>query len=415
MKKTVCGDGMSRCLLCGEQLGSPGVSSVVCEDCKKVGNESDTLLWCNSHKSWGNIIGHGPWAGTLYFLLSCRTCVPSVVHSVAVGHAPSGYARSAENSERWVFWTNWRIIRRIVCLESLWHISSVLSQVWKRSGAWFFKGFPKHFLPSPMPLSKVKDDAAEPQAPPAPGPREAVAQPQAPGRHSQGGARSALVCWSKLKVLSTTLWDCCHKQLVYIVSLSQVRLSQLDFFCLWADFRQLSSSLKCFWYFHFHWCLTFKFADLFLCKFYKKRGINASSLHFPWQTDSLCCHETSCQFPWCATDWRIPYCILENLFQHLGRPIVLHLCFQLQSHQSLQKERLSHDAQTFSYKLTFWQKRLFDWRLESLEEVIKSRTEVSRWLKQKLVSRLANVPSALAAETHTEDWRVEAVILCPEI
>lgn len=36
MKKTVCGDGMSRCLLCGEQLGSPGVSSVVCEDCKKV-------------------------------------------------------------------------------------------------------------------------------------------------------------------------------------------------------------------------------------------------------------------------------------------------------------------------------------------------------------------------------------------
>lgn len=40
MKKTVCGDGQSRCLLCGEQFGSPGVSSVVCEDCKKVANES---------------------------------------------------------------------------------------------------------------------------------------------------------------------------------------------------------------------------------------------------------------------------------------------------------------------------------------------------------------------------------------
>lgn len=38
MKKTVCGDGVSRCLLCGEQLGTPGVSSVVCEDCKKVRN-----------------------------------------------------------------------------------------------------------------------------------------------------------------------------------------------------------------------------------------------------------------------------------------------------------------------------------------------------------------------------------------
>lgn len=36
MKKTVCGDGMSHCLLCGEQFGSPRVSSVVCEDCKKV-------------------------------------------------------------------------------------------------------------------------------------------------------------------------------------------------------------------------------------------------------------------------------------------------------------------------------------------------------------------------------------------
>ena len=36
MKKTVCGDGVNRCLLCGEQLGVPGVSSVVCEDCKKV-------------------------------------------------------------------------------------------------------------------------------------------------------------------------------------------------------------------------------------------------------------------------------------------------------------------------------------------------------------------------------------------
>lgn len=36
MKKTVCGDGVSRCVLCGEQLGAPGVSSVVCEDCKKV-------------------------------------------------------------------------------------------------------------------------------------------------------------------------------------------------------------------------------------------------------------------------------------------------------------------------------------------------------------------------------------------
>uniref|UniRef100_A0A8P4JVC5 Rabphilin-3A n=1 Tax=Dicentrarchus labrax TaxID=13489 RepID=A0A8P4JVC5_DICLA len=102
MKKTVCGDGMSRCLLCGEQLGSPGVSSVVCEDCKKR-----------------------------------------------------------------------------------------FTPVWKRSGAWFFKGFPKHFLPSPMPLAKTKEtgaqEAAEPQGPPASGPREAVTQPQPPEPHGRAG------------------------------------------------------------------------------------------------------------------------------------------------------------------------------------------------------------------------------------
>uniref|UniRef100_A0A3P8WFR2 RabBD domain-containing protein n=1 Tax=Cynoglossus semilaevis TaxID=244447 RepID=A0A3P8WFR2_CYNSE len=32
MKKTACGDGVSRCLLCGEQLNLHGVSAVVCED-----------------------------------------------------------------------------------------------------------------------------------------------------------------------------------------------------------------------------------------------------------------------------------------------------------------------------------------------------------------------------------------------
>ncbi|TMS03283.1 Rabphilin-3A [Larimichthys crocea] len=121
MKKTVCGDGMSRCLLCGEQLGSPGVSSVVCEDCKK-----------NMCTKCGTQCSSRPRAVWL-----CKIC----------------------REQR---------------------------EVWKRSGAWFFKGFPKHFLPSPMPLSKVKDDAAEPQAPPAPGPREAVAQPQAPGPEPQG-------------------------------------------------------------------------------------------------------------------------------------------------------------------------------------------------------------------------------------
>lgn len=65
------------------------------------------------------------------------------------------------------------------------HIFCLFFQVWKRSGAWFFKGFPKHFLPSPMPLSKARDEVAEAQGPPASGPRGSATQPQPPGRHSQ--------------------------------------------------------------------------------------------------------------------------------------------------------------------------------------------------------------------------------------
>lgn len=52
-------------------------------------------------------------------------------------------------------------------------------QVWKRSGAWFFKGLPKQVLPQPMPVSKNKG----PQAPSEPSPSEPPAQdPKLPSR-----------------------------------------------------------------------------------------------------------------------------------------------------------------------------------------------------------------------------------------
>ncbi|PNJ82632.1 RPH3A isoform 23, partial [Pongo abelii] len=35
MRKNVAGDGVNRCILCGEQLGMLGSACVVCEDCKK--------------------------------------------------------------------------------------------------------------------------------------------------------------------------------------------------------------------------------------------------------------------------------------------------------------------------------------------------------------------------------------------
>ncbi|CAL8347203.1 unnamed protein product [Lota lota] len=130
MKKTACGDGVSRCLLCGEQLGSPGVSSVVCEDCKK------------------------------HMCTKCGTQADSRPRSV------------------WLC---------KICKEQ--------REVWKRSGAWFFKGFPKQFLPSPMPISKPKDpnpgqqQAAQAHGPPASAAREKSAHPQQqrPERQSRTG------------------------------------------------------------------------------------------------------------------------------------------------------------------------------------------------------------------------------------
>ncbi|XP_024909226.1 rabphilin-3A-like isoform X2 [Cynoglossus semilaevis] len=128
MKKTACGDGVSRCLLCGEQLNLHGVSAVVCEDCKKsMCSKCGTQCGSRPHAVW-----------------LCKIC----------------------REQR---------------------------EVWKRSGAWFFKGFPKHYLPSPMPLSKKKEarvqESPKPQGAPNPEPRAAVTQvvPAAPKPQSRSG------------------------------------------------------------------------------------------------------------------------------------------------------------------------------------------------------------------------------------
>ncbi|XP_018416448.1 PREDICTED: rabphilin-3A [Nanorana parkeri] len=91
MKKAVTGDGVERCILCGETLGLPGAKCVVCEDCKK-----NVCTKCGIQT---NSRPHSIWL--------CKIC-------------------------------------------------SEQREVWKRSGAWFFKGFPKHELPPPMPVSKAK-------------------------------------------------------------------------------------------------------------------------------------------------------------------------------------------------------------------------------------------------------------------
>ncbi|XP_027508050.1 rabphilin-3A isoform X4 [Corapipo altera] len=104
MRRSVLGDGVNRCILCGEQLGPRGSACVVCEDCKK-----NVCTKCGVQTT--NNRPHAIWL--------CKIC-------------------------------------------------SEQREVWKRSGAWFFKGLPKQMLPQPMPVSKNKG----PQAPSEPSPAE---------------------------------------------------------------------------------------------------------------------------------------------------------------------------------------------------------------------------------------------------
>ncbi|NXJ07488.1 RP3A protein, partial [Odontophorus gujanensis] len=111
MRRSVLGDGVNRCILCGEQLGPRGTACVVCEDCKK------------------NV---------------CTKC-----------------GVETTNSRPHPIW--------------LCKICSEQREVWKRSGAWFFKGLPKQMLPQPMPVSKSKVPPApsepSPAEPPTPDPK----------------------------------------------------------------------------------------------------------------------------------------------------------------------------------------------------------------------------------------------------
>lgn len=59
MRKNVAGDGVNRCILCGEQLGILGSACVVCEDCKKVPLPSSSLHPCSLHAG-GLALGE-PW------------------------------------------------------------------------------------------------------------------------------------------------------------------------------------------------------------------------------------------------------------------------------------------------------------------------------------------------------------------
>ncbi|KAL2297432.1 hypothetical protein Nmel_016733 [Mimus melanotis] len=83
MRRNAMGNGLSQCLLCGESLGLLGSSSVFCQDCKK------------------------------------KVCTKCGIETVGAQKRP--------------LW--------------LCKICSEQREVWKRSGAWFYRGLPKYITP----------------------------------------------------------------------------------------------------------------------------------------------------------------------------------------------------------------------------------------------------------------------------
>ncbi|XP_077164175.1 rabphilin-3A isoform X2 [Paroedura picta] len=116
MRRNASGDGVNRCILCGEQFGRMGSACVVCEDCKK------------------NV---------------CTNC-----------------GTQTNNNRPPSIW--------------LCKICTEQREVWKRSGAWFFKGLPKQMLPEPMPISKPQATPGG-AGPPAQGPKPYTRR-QSPGQ-----------------------------------------------------------------------------------------------------------------------------------------------------------------------------------------------------------------------------------------
>ncbi|NXQ48549.1 DOC2B protein, partial [Catharus fuscescens] len=126
MRRNAMGNGLSQCLLCGESLGLLGSSSVFCQDCKK------------------------------------KVCTKCGIETVGAQKRP--------------LW--------------LCKICSEQREVWKRSGAWFYKGLPK-YIPPLKSSSSSKPLELQPQ----PWQGEVVPEPE-----SLGSSRS--FTWARGKAVA---------------------------------------------------------------------------------------------------------------------------------------------------------------------------------------------------------------------
>uniref|UniRef100_A0A8C6VK01 Rab effector Noc2 n=1 Tax=Naja naja TaxID=35670 RepID=A0A8C6VK01_NAJNA len=131
MQKNVLGNGSSQCLLCGEGLGFLGSTAVFCQDCKK-----KVCTKC------GIETPGGPHKRPIWF---CKIC-------------------------------------------------SEQREVWKRSGAWFFKGLPKCILPlKETSGSKTKEIRLRP--PPS--------RPEPSSLELRGSRMDHTYTWARGKVVSS--------------------------------------------------------------------------------------------------------------------------------------------------------------------------------------------------------------------
>uniref|UniRef100_A0AAR2K9B1 Double C2-like domains, beta n=1 Tax=Pygocentrus nattereri TaxID=42514 RepID=A0AAR2K9B1_PYGNA len=103
MRRSAVGNGLSQCLLCGEALGLLGTPSVLCLDCCK------------------------------------KVCTKCGIE-----------AACSQKKAQW-----------------LCKICSEQREVWKRSGAWFYKALPKHVRPVKDPLSHIRRPVVEREEQPA--------------------------------------------------------------------------------------------------------------------------------------------------------------------------------------------------------------------------------------------------------
>ncbi|XP_015282165.1 PREDICTED: rab effector Noc2 [Gekko japonicus] len=126
MRKNRMGNGLSQCLLCGETLGLLGSTAVFCQDCKK------------------------------------KVCTKCGIETVGTSKRP--------------LW--------------LCKICSEQREVWKRSGAWFYKGLPKYILPLKS-IGRAKEPPLRPR------------HVESPTLEVRGAAATRSYTWASVRVVSS--------------------------------------------------------------------------------------------------------------------------------------------------------------------------------------------------------------------